>query len=244
MYNLLFQLNAMRTIIIEDEKAGQELLKMNISESFPECKVVAVVDNVADSVKQINLLKPDLIFLDIQIKGGTGFDVLKQIPKRTFEVVFITAHNNYAIQALRTQAIDYILKPFNKTEFKEAVKRILSNAAERSREAANHGNTNSLSIYTSSGVEFIDFEEIVFLEADGAYTYIHSAGAHVLSTKNIGEYEVLLPSHFFRCHHSFIININFIKRFEKGRSGLLIMKNGHKIPVSQRKMKEFSVRVI
>ncbi len=232
----------MRAIIIEDEKAGQELLKMNVSESFPECKIIAVVDNVADAVKQINALKPDLIFLDIQIKGGTGFDVLKQISKRTFEVIFITAHNNFAIQALRAQAIDYILKPFNKTEFKEAVKRVLSNMALRNKEGQN-GNT-SLSIYTSAGVEFIEFDEIVFLEADGAYTYIHSPGAHVLSTKNIGEYELLLPPYFFRCHHSFIININYIKRFEKGRSGLLIMKNGHKIPVSQRKMKEFSVRVI
>jgi two-component system, LytTR family, response regulator len=233
----------MRALIIEDEIAGQELLKKNISENFPECKVIAISDNVNDAVKQINTLKPDLIFLDIQIKGGTGFDVLKQITERTFEVIFITAHNNYTIQALRAQAVDYLLKPINKKDFIEALNRV-SKIIDENKKNVSAIPGNFLSVYTSSGAEFIKYEDIVFLEADGAYTTIHMLDNHILSTKNIGEYESVLPNPFFRCHHSFIININHIKKFEKGRSGLLIMKNGHTVPVSQRKMKEFSVRVI
>lgn len=231
----------MRTLIVEDEIAGQELLKKNISENFPECKIIAVVDNVEEAVKQIDLLKPELLFLDIHIKGGTGFDVLKQVAEKTFEVIFITAHNNYTLQALRAQAIDYILKPINRTEFIEAVSR----ASEIIRESKKEGSVpaNFLSVYTSAGLEFIKFDTIVFLEADGAYTTIHTQENSIVSTKNIGEYEAILPAMFYRCHHSFIININQIKRFTKGRSGVLIMNNGHHVAVSQRKMKEFSSRI-
>lgn len=231
----------MRTLIVEDEIAGQELLKKNISENFPECKIVAICDNVEEAVKQINFLKPELVFLDIHIKGGTGFDVLKQIAEKTFEVIFITAHNNYTLQALRAQAIDYILKPINTSEFSDAVKRV-SKLIQDKKEINAPG--NFLSVYTSSGVEFIKFDAIVFLEADGAYTTIHTQESQVVSTKNIGEYESLLPAAFYRCHHSFIINLNQIKKFTKGRSGVLIMNNDHHVAVSQRKMKEFSSRII
>ncbi|PBQ31128.1 hypothetical protein CNR22_04900 [Sphingobacteriaceae bacterium] len=231
----------MRTLIVEDEIAGQELLKKNISENFPDCRVIAVVDNVEEAVAQIDLLKPELLFLDIHIKGGTGFDVLKRVAEKTFEVIFITAHNNYTLQALRAQAIDYILKPINRTEFITAVDR----ASKLVREAKKDLNlvANFLSVYTSAGLEFIKFDTIVFLEADGAYTTIHTQENSVVSTKNIGEYESILPAFFYRCHHSFIININQIKKFTKGRSGILIMNNDHHVAVSQRKMKEFSSRI-
>jgi len=232
----------MRTLIVEDEIAGQELLKKNISENFPECKIVAVIDNVEEAVKQINLLKPELLFLDIHIKGGTGFDVLKQVSEKTFEIIFITAYNDYTLQALRSQAIDYILKPINTNEFIDAVKRVfkLIHIAKKETQVT----ASFLSVYTSSGLEFIKFDNIVFLEADGAYTTIHTQEGYVVSTKNIGEYESLLPPVFYRCHHSFIININQIKKFTKGRSGVLIMNNDHHVAVSQRKMKEFSSRIV
>ena len=231
----------MRILIIEDEVAGQELLKKNITENFPDFKLIGIVDNVSDAIKQITILKPDLVFLDIHIKGGTGFDVLSQITEKTFEVIFITAHNTYAIQALRAKALDYILKPISKNEFQAAVQLALKQINSNNRTLKP---LHTLSVHTSSGAEFIKTETIIFLEADGAYTTIHTLSTRIVSTKNIGEYELLLPKAFFRCHHSFIINVNQIKKFEKGRSGLLIMNNDHKVPVSQRKMKDFSTRVI
>jgi two-component system LytT family response regulator len=228
----------MKTVIVEDEIAGQELLKLNISESFPECQILAIASTVKEAIEQIELHKPALVFLDIQIKGGTGFDVLKHFKDRSFEVIFITAHDNFVIQALRAEALDFILKPFSKTDFKEAVLRAKKIISNRKRDMETF--KNALSVYTPSGKEFINFNDIVFLEADGSYTKINLIDTNILSTKNLGEYELLLPPYFYRCHHSFMINLNQIKKFEKGRSGLLEMNCGYKVPVSQRKMKEFS----
>ena len=228
----------MKTLIVEDEIAGQELLKMNISQSFPECEVVAISNNVVDAIQQIEKLNPALVFLDVEIKGGSGFDVLNHFKDRTFQVVFITAHDNYVIQALREEALDFILKPFSKNDFEEAVIRLRKRIANRKREFDTF--KNSLSVYTPNGKEFINFTDIIFLEADGSYTNIHMKEGKILSAKNIGEYELLLPSFFYRCHHSFVVNLNEIKKFEKGRSGLLEMNHGFKVPVSQRKMKELS----
>lgn len=228
----------MRTVIVEDEVAGQELLKMNISESFPECEILGIGSSVNEAVKLIELHKPVLVFLDIQLKGGTGFDVLKHFRERMFEVIFITAYDEFVIRALRAEALDFILKPFSKKDFKEAVLRAKKIMANRKKEKETF--KNALSIYTPTGKEFINFAEIIFLEADGAYTNIHLIDNNILSTKNIGEYELILPSSFYRCHHSFIINLNQIKKFDRGRSGLLEMKSGYKVPVSQRKMKDFS----
>jgi two-component system LytT family response regulator len=195
---------------------------------------------VDEAVRQINLLRPELLFLDIHIKGGTGFDVLSKVIEKTFEVIFITAHSNYTLQALRSQALDYILKPINKNEFIDAVERVSKLQSNSKKEIPS---STFLSIYTSAGLEFIKFDSIVFLEADGAYTTIHTQDNHIVSTKNIGEYEAILPAIFYRCHHSFIINLNQIKKFTKGRSGVLIMNNDHRVAVSQRKMKEFSSRI-
>jgi two-component system LytT family response regulator len=228
----------MKTIIVEDELAGQELLKMNISESFPECKIVSIVNNVKEAIEQIEEQKPALVFLDIQIKGGTGFDVLKHFKERTFEVIFVTAHDKFVIQALRAEALDFILKPFSKKDFKEAVIRAKKIISTRKKEYETF--KNALSIYTPTGKEFINFGDIIFLEADGTYTEVHLMDTTILSTKNLGEYELILPHYFFRCHHSFIINLNQIKKFERGRSGLLEMNCGYRVPVSQRKMKDFS----
>ncbi len=228
----------MKTVIVEDEIAGQELLKMNISESFPECQILAVVSNVKEAIQQIELHKPALVFLDIQLKGGTGFDVLNHFKDRWFEVIFITAHDNFVIQALRAEALDFILKPFSKADFKEAVVRAKKIIANRRREMETF--KNALSVYTPTGKEFINFENIIFLEADGSHTKIKLLETSILSTKNIGEYELLLPHYFYRCHHSFMINLNQIKKFEKGRSGLLEMNCGYKVPVSQRKMRQLS----
>lgn len=227
-----------KIIIIEDEIAGQELLKKNILENFPECKIMAIEEHVDLAIKKIEQFKPDLVFLDINIKGGTGFDVLSHFDTRNFEVIFVTAYDSYAIQAIRESAIDYILKPINVKDFINGVSRAL----ESIKNTSNSSSFKSIPIPTSSGSDFINIEDIIFLEAEGAYTYIYTGDKKSLSTKAIGEYETILNKKiFFRTHHSFIINMYKIEKFDKGRSGKLIMISGHSIPVSQRKMKDFTV---
>lgn len=223
-----------KTIIIEDEIAGQELLKKNLHDFFPQCKIEAVIDHVDKAISEITIIKPELVFVDIHIKGGTGFDILTHFKNRNFEVIFITAYSQFAIQAIREEAIDYILKPINSNEFKIGVAKAIEKIKQKTK------TSNSISIATSSGAEFINYEDIIFLEAEGSYTNIHLTDTKVLSTKNIGEYETLLENYsFYRTHHSFIVNTAHIEKFDKGRSGTLVMNTGHIIPVSQRKMKEF-----
>src|SRR6218665_2205725 len=110
-----------KTLIIEDEIAGQELLKKNLGEHFPECRIDGVADHVNKGIAAITALQPDLVFLDIHIKGGTGFDILQHFPARRFEVIFITAYDHYAIQAIKEEVLDYILKPINAREFRKGV---------------------------------------------------------------------------------------------------------------------------
>lgn len=230
-----------KTIIVEDEIAGQELLKKNIQDNFPDCNIETIVEHVDKAIKEIERIKPDLVFLDIHIKGGTGFDILKYFKKRDFEVIFVTAYNNFAIQAIKEEAVDYLLKPINTSEFIAGVSKAIEKIKTKSgSQKTNALNSKTLNILTATGSEFIYYDDILFLEAEGAYTYIHLHNSKVLSAKNIGEYEIQLEKHsFFRTHHSFIVNITHIAKFDKGRSGTITMKTGQNIPVSQRKIKEF-----
>lgn len=227
-----------RTIIIEDEFFGQELLKRYITENFPGLEVVAVAESVLDAVKSIHEQKPQLVLLDIQIKGGTGFDVLASLKQRDFEVIFITAFSQHAIQAIKQDACDYILKPIKADEFKAGIQKALNKISDKQN---NVEPDKRISINTSIGIDYVPVEEIQFFEADGAYTTVVCDNRKILSSKNIGEFEKMLDKNrFFRTHHSFIINVQKVKRFEKGRSGKLIMENSSEIPVSQRKIKDFS----
>jgi two-component system LytT family response regulator len=227
-----------RTIIIEDEFFGQELLKKHIHEHFPEMAVVAVEGTVQGAVNAINTQKPDLVLLDIQIMGGTGFDVLKGLKSRNFELIFITAYNEYAIEAIKNDASDYILKPIKVNEFAAGMKKSIDRINAR---LAADRRDQTFPINTSIGIEYLAEHEILYFEADGTYTNVVCEHKKVLSSKNIGEYEKQLDKAvFFRTHHSYIINCRKVKKFEKGRSGRLIMSNGSEIPVSQRRIKEFT----
>jgi two-component system, LytTR family, response regulator len=227
-----------QTIIVEDEPISQELLKLNIKEFFPECEIVAIVDNVTDAISAINNLKPDLVFMDIQIKGGTGFDVLEQLKESELKVVFVTAFSNYAIQAIKAKALDYVLKPINKLEFLATVNHVRTYFSKTTKETSFI--TQSIPIKTNLGTEYIKFDNIIFLKADGAYTKVQLINSSILSAKNIGEFENFLPpSLFYRCHHSYIINTQHIEKLRKGRNGMIHLTQNNSIPISQRKMKGF-----
>lgn len=228
-----------RALIVEDEVQGQELLRMNIQESFPECNIVGVVDNVRDAINLINQSHPNLLFLDIQLKGGTGFDVIENADCGGAHIVFITAYSQYAVKAIKARAFDYILKPINKIEFKEMASKIKE--AVKEDKLFKESNKRMLGVKTGSGTEYIKLANIIYLEADGAMTRITmNNGETIVTSKNIGEFEdAISDAGFMRCHHSFMVNMASIEKYRNTPTSNILLSNGHTIPVSQRKRTGF-----
>lgn len=233
-----------KALIIEDEVIGQNLIKRLIETHFTnELTICGIADSVNKSLKTISDTQPDLVFLDVQIKGGSGFDVLSEVKAKSFEVIFTTAYNNYAIKAIKTDALDYLLKPINTNEFLTAVRKAIVKIEEKrqsmTQEDAPEKDKFLLTNYNET--EFIDYNDILFFEANGNYTYCHLVSGKKTISKSIGEIEKQLNEEkFIRTHHSFIVNLSKIEKFNKGRSGVLFLHGGAAIPVSQRKMKDFS----
>jgi two-component system LytT family response regulator len=229
-----------KTIIVEDEIAGQELIKQNIIKHYPQLQIVAIESSLNAAIKSITAHNPDLVFLDIHIKGGSGFDVLTKFKERNFDVIFVTAYSNFAIQAIKENALDYIVKPVNKKEFCEAVDKVIK---RKEKQNDRHSiDLQNISVKTAGKLETVSCMDILFLEAEGTYTKIFTTQKVILSAKNLGEYELLLPQHiFYRTHHSFIVNISKIEKINNNRSGTLQMPLNYTIPVSQRKIKEFNL---
>ncbi len=229
-----------KAIIIEDERNSQNYILNLLNEKFPNVHVVSITDSVNTAVSEIEINHPDLIFLDVQIIGGTGFDVLDKIKKKDFEVIFITAFSNFSILAIKQNAIDYILKPINDLEFENGVKKAL----DRIREKKLIKKYEKIIITSLNNTSVINQEDIYYLKADGVYTNIITNTGTVISSKNIGEFEFLLSEELFlRCHNSYIVNIDFISKFEKRRSGEITLLNGDIVPVSQRKVSSLNQKL-
>ncbi len=222
-----------KCLIVEDEQAGQQILLRKLATLYPECNVLSIIDNKDEAVQFITNNEVDLVFLDVQIIGGTGLDVLQECQKRNFETIFITAYDNFAISALNENASYYLLKPIMDEEFSKGMSSVL--------EKIKATKSPTKILIPNKGVYLpINLVDILYFESDGAYTYVVTSEERVLSSKNIGYYEKSLPNDIFkRPHHSYIVNIDKIHLFKKGRSGLLIMQNEKEIPVSQRKMNDF-----
>jgi two-component system LytT family response regulator len=228
-----------KVIIIEDEFYGQEFARKTLMDNFPEIEIVGIEKKAKDAAELINRSSPDLVFLDVEIIGGTGFDVLAAVKDRNFEIIFVTAYNEYAIRAIKESALDYFLKPIVTADFIEGVRKAIDKI--ENRKLSEIKKEGKFAITTSKGVEYVYADEIVYLEADGGYTNVITSREKILSSKNIGEYERLLRENkFFRCHHSFIINVTKINSVIKNRSGLITMENGDHVPVAQRRMKKLN----
>lgn len=208
-----------------------------------QISICGFADSVNKSLKAIHDCQPDLVFLDVHIKGGSGFDVLSEVKNKRFEIIFTTAYNNYAIKAIKTEALDYLLKPINTNEFVNAVGKAIKKIEQpgQNRVVQESPQKDKFLLTNYSETEFIDYDQILFFEANGNYTFCHLVSGKKTISKSIGEIEKQLNESFFvRTHHSFIVNLNKIEKFNKGRSGVLFLEGGAAIPVSQRKMKEFS----
>lgn len=232
-------------IIVDDDFRDRELLEMMIDKyCFNELRVQGTAANTADAFDLIRKTNPDLVFLDVELGTESGFDLLGQFDEFPFKVIFVTAHDQYAIRAIKFNALDYLLKPVSIDELIRAVKKYKS-AAPANDEIRNllrylaHPNkkTHSIAVPSTSGLRFLNIGDIIYCEAKKEYTYIYCKDQPVIcSSINLGEYESLLEEYpFFRVHHSFLVNKQYVKEYIRGEGGELVLINNTQIPVSRRK---------
>lgn len=229
-----------KTLLVDDEPLALKNLASIIQNYITDIDIVASAKNEEDAMEKIITLKPDLVFLDIELGGSSGFDILKQYPNRDFEVIFVTAHNEFGIEAVKAHAFDYILKPINKSELLLSIDRVLKKISEK-RNPVTTNTPFKLSLSTMEGILFVDPEEILYAESEGRYTRFHlqNKTKHLVS-KNIGEFETILQSRgFIRIHHSYLVNIKHILKYIRGRGGYVILSNGAELEVSSRKKDNF-----
>jgi two-component system LytT family response regulator len=196
-------------------------------------------------LKAIESINPDLVFLDIQMPDGTGFDLLKMIPQKNFEVIFITAHEEFAIKAIKFSALDYILKPIDSEDLQQAVLRAV-NTIDHKREESQFealqlnmqpAQKRRLVLKTQESVHVVDLDKIVRCEADRNYTSFYmTEGKKILVSKTLKDYETLLTGYnFLRVQQSHLINLDFVERYDKGNGGSVVMKDGSEVPLSPAK---------
>ncbi len=240
-----------RAIIIEDEARSRELLHALVTVHCNEIEVIASTGTIDEAIALIKTHEPDILFLDIELQTGTGFEILQQIGDLSPAVIFTTAYEHYAIRAIKFSAVDYLLKPIDVDELKEAVtkvagrptedhQRMLSSLLQNLNELKPQGQP-TLTLSLSNELEFIPVHEIIRIEAAGAYSTFHLVdGRKIIVSKNLKEYEMLLCSHFFmRIHNSHIINLNKIQRMLKTDGGYAVMSDGFPVIISPKKKDEF-----
>lgn len=246
----------MQAIIIDDEADGVGTLRRMLEINCPQVNVTATCSNADIARQKLEELSPDLVFLDIRMPGKSGLDLLSELPSRHFEIIFVTAHNEYLLQALQYSAADYLLKPVDEDRLVEAMqrveKRLQQGRQTKKMETLLHNMRNvgspadmRLCLPTLKGFIIVKLEEIIYCEAERSYTVFHLPGnKSVTVSKPLLEYEALLEdSTFMRVHKSFLVNLQHVKEYQRGEGGLLIMSNGTEIEVSRRKKEQFLARV-
>jgi two-component system, LytTR family, response regulator len=233
------------TVVIDDEADAVDFITSIISEYCPGLEVSGKAHNVKDGVQLIKEIKPDLVFLDVEMPHGTGFDLLTYFPKKDFDVVFITAFNHYAIKAIKFSAVDYILKPININEFIEAANKV----TEKRSDVAFRDNENfevllenirsshptRLVIPTSDGKEYLNPNDIIRIEADRSYSWFFiNDKRKILVSRHLKEFQDLLNDrNFFRPHNSHLINLDFVKKYVRHDGGYIEMADASQVPISR-----------
>lgn len=238
-------------IIIDDEIKSRQTLAAIVKKYCPEVQVLEEAGNAADAYRLVMELKPNLVFLDVSMPHEDGFELLRRFDHIFFEVVFITAYEQYAIKAIKTCALDFLLKPIDIGEVIEAVAKARKNITEKLQNTSmiqllhnlntKHTGHNKIAIPTRTGLDFITLEDIIRMEAESNYTLIFLSDGHkIVSTRHLKEYENMLPPDlFFRAHHSHIINLSHIIAYHNGEGGYVKMQDGSVVDIAKRKKKDF-----
>jgi two-component system LytT family response regulator len=244
----------LRAVIIDDEPDAVQFIDSIINEYCDDVEIVGKAHSAREGVDTIRDSVPDLVFLDVQMPHGTGFDLLSSFPEKSFDVIFITAFNHYAIQAIKFSAVDYILKPINISELIEAVKKVQEKRMSTEYQNMNYQalldnikapKPSKLAIPTAEGIEYLDTMEIIRLEADRSYSWFFMAsGEKHLVSRNLKEYQELLSDmNFFRPHNSHLINLEHVHKFIRHEGGYIEMSDGSTVPISRGKRDLFLVQM-
>jgi len=238
-----------KAIIIDDEKSAREVLINLLSRFFSHVKIIAQAESIEQGIKVINENKTDIVFLDIEMPLGNSFDILENVNNTDFEIIFITAHDKYALEAFKFSAIDYLLKPIKIKDIKIALEKFekyrlpLKKNNKKIKVLIDNLNNdiNKIVLPTINGFDVIDIKDIIRLKGERNYTnFILSDERKILVSKTIKEFEELLSKYnFFRVHQSYIINISHVIKFYKRQGGEIEMSDGKIIPVSRSKKDKF-----
>ena len=234
-----------KSIIVDDEKHGRENLFGILCEHCLEVNILGQADSVESASKLINDVNPALVFLDIEMPLANGFQLLERFDKAPFEVIFITAYDNYAIKAIRFSAVDYILKPINYHDLKAAVAKVserIKHREENKRIQELYRNLRQpenprIGLPVADRIEFIDVSDIIHCKGEGNYTHIYLEGnKHLMVAKTLIEFEDLLKEHaFLRSHKTHLVNLKHVKAYVKSDGGMLRLSNNETVAISRRR---------
>ncbi|MCC7030954.1 MAG: response regulator transcription factor [Chitinophagaceae bacterium] len=242
----------MRVIIVDDEITSSQVLDKLIQHYLPDLQVIAICNKPMDAVEKISNLNPDLVFMDIELPGMTGFDILEKVNPISFNIIFTTAHSQYGIKAIQFSAIDYLLKPINIDELRTAVARsskLLSGnqslerikiLLENIQLLQTNDPFNRIALPTNDGLKFVYTNDIVRCMSSNNYTHIFLRGGEkILISKTLKDVENVFSAHTFcRVHNSHLVNTTYIKKFIKSDINMVVMSDGTEVEVSRRKKDE------
>lgn len=239
----------MNIIIVDDELRSAENLRNLLNEYCPQLRIVALCDDPRLSIELINKLKPDVLFLDVEMPHANGFNVLSAVRASIRHVIFVTAFSHYAIPALREQALDYLLKPVDPQELMRAINRVYAVSQDqleaslerigRLEQQLRRTAIAQLAVQTVEGFALVSHDEIIMLEAESSYTHIHCVKKKYTVAKLLRSFEEqLTTAGFIRTHSSYIVNLKHVRSYQRGDGGYVIMSDGAAVEVSRSRKKE------
>lgn len=244
----------MKTLIIDDEKKARHVLRVVVEEQCPKITSIFEADNLLSGIEIIKEEQPQIVFLDIEMPEHSGLELLDFIDKDdcNFEIIFVTAYSEYALQAFQLSAIDYLLKPARPTQVREAVEKAISQLGksqistklEELKKSLSNSNFKKIGLPHADGIKFVNFDDIIMLEADGMYTNVSIVNDKTIMVskplkffaETLGKIEA---SAFYKPHRSYMVNLKFIKEYIKRDGGYIIMENDKTVSVSKDKKEEF-----
>ena len=246
----------MKALIIEDEHKSREMLFEILKKYYPQVAILGLAKNVSEAIELVEKTKPNLLFLDISMPDGSGFDVLEKTLNHHYDIIFTTATDKHALKAIKYSACDYLLKPIDLDELDTAIKRLEQKRASSLPNMENlqfliqnlkraDDNYSKITLPTGKAFEIVPVKDIIRCEADGSYTnFFLVGGKKLMVSASLKHYEDLLPENdFIRIHHHHLININHVVRFSKEDGGYAIMTDNSKLEISRRKKDTFLARL-
>ena len=242
--------NELRAILIDDELNSLQNLQNKLEKYCPAVKVLAAMEKPEEALLLVRQYKPDLLFLDIEMPRMNGFGFVEELGDFEGEIIFITAYNHFAIEAMRISAFDYLVKPVSIADLQNAVSRLQQQKGRHTKErlnilkqsiGENKSQDSKIAVPTNEGLEFIVIKNIIRIESSTSYSRLFLTNKHsLLVTKLLKDFEELLtPYRFFRVHNSHLINLNYISKYIRGDGGQVVMENGDVVDVSRRKKEQF-----